>query len=263
MKYVLSKGSRVLLGEFARSRILVAFDYDGTLAPITTNPARAPMRQRTRRLLAELCRLYPCAVISGRARDDVAQKLSGIGSSLVVAGNHGAELPGLGPFADAHVAQWREYLTEALRGAPGVILEDKRLSLSVHYRAAPDKAAARRAVLHAASALESVRVVGGKQVVNLIPKGAHHKGFALDELRRAASCDAALYVGDDETDEDVFAMRRASAILTVRVGAKKASGAEYYVKTQSEMDAFIAALIALRASVTRPPTRRRPGASSA
>jgi len=98
----------------------------------------------------------------------------------------------------------------------------------------------------AVESLESVRVVGGKDVVNLVPRGARHKGFALDELRRGASCDAAVYVGDDVTDEDVFKMRRALRLLTVRVGAKKTSEAEYYLKTQTEVDALITALVELR-----------------
>jgi trehalose 6-phosphate phosphatase len=245
MKYVLSRGSRAPLGEFARSRLLVAFDYDGTLAPLTANPAKAPMRRRTRRLLSELCGRYPCAVISGRARDDVMLQLTGV-KLHAVAGNHGAELPGLRAAANADVAEWRDRLAERLRDAQGIAVEDKQLSLSVHYRAARDKAAARRAVLAVAESFAAARVIGGKDVVNLVPKGAPHKGFALDELRRTARCEAAIYVGDDETDEDVFGMRRASRIFTVRVGAKKKSDAEYYVKTQHEVDALISMLLDLR-----------------
>jgi trehalose 6-phosphate phosphatase len=245
MKYALSRESRVPLGEFARSRLLVAFDYDGTLAPLTANRTRAPMRERTRELLIELSRRYPCAVISGRARDDVVLQLAGVTLHAVV-GNHGAELPGLSPAANVDVVEWRERLTESLGAEQGIAVEDKRLSLSVHYRAARDKAAARRAVLAVAESFGTVRVIGGKDVVNLVPRGAPHKGFALDELRRAASCEAAIYVGDDDTDEDVFGMRRASRLFSVRVGAKKRSEAEYYLKTQGEVDALISALIELR-----------------
>lgn len=245
MRHVLSRGGRLPLGEFARSRVLLAFDYDGTLAPITRDPSRAPMRKRTRALLTELCKRYPCAVISGRAREDVELLVTGVGLTAV-AGNHGAELPGLTPADDGNVARWRVHLDAALAAVDGVSIEDKQLSLSVHYRAAKDKARTRRAIYKAVESLESVRVVGGKDVVNLVPRGARHKGFALDELRRGASCDAAVYVGDDVTDEDVFKMRRALRLLTVRVGAKKTSEAEYYLKTQTEVDALITALVELR-----------------
>jgi trehalose 6-phosphate phosphatase len=237
--------NRGLLEEFAQSRLLVAFDYDGTLAPITANPADAPMRERTLELLQELCRRYPCVVISGRARDDVRRFVEGA-TLRAIAGNHGAELPGVEAFGKEQVAAWRARLLHALRGLSGVLVEDKTLSLSVHYRAACDKDAARAAIYEAAEALDAVRVVGGKDVVNLVPKGARHKGFALDELRRAESCDAALYVGDDETDEDVFRMRRALRLLTVRVGASDASDAEYFLGTQREVDDFMTALLELR-----------------
>jgi trehalose 6-phosphate phosphatase len=237
--------NRGLLEQFAQLRLLVAFDYDGTLAPITANPAHAPMRQRTLDLLRQLCHRYPCVVISGRARDDVKRFVEGV-TLRAIAGNHGAELPGVDPFGKEQVATWRERLLLALRGLAGVLVEDKTLSLSVHYRAACDKDAARAAIYEAVEALDAVRVVGGKDVVNLMPKGARHKGFALDELRRSESCDAALYVGDDETDEDVFRMRRALPLLTVRVGVSEASDAEYFLGTQREVDDFIAALLELR-----------------
>lgn len=245
MMHVLSPSNRELLVEFAESRLLVAFDYDGTLAPITADPANASMRERTAELLRELGTRYPCVVISGRARDDVQRFVGGV-TLRAIAGNHGAELPGVDAFGKELVAGWRAGLLGALRGLEGVLVEDKTLSISVHYRAACDKEAARAVIYEAAESLDSVRVVGGKDVVNLVPKGARHKGFALDELRRAENCEAALYVGDDETDEDVFRMRRALRLLTVRVGPSDASDAEYFLRTQNEVDDFIGALLELR-----------------
>jgi trehalose 6-phosphate phosphatase len=137
-------------------------------------------------------------------------------------------------------------LEERLRDYAGVLIEDKQLSLSVHYRAAEEKVLAHRAILEVAEALRDVRVVGGKDVVNLVPRGAAHKGFALDELRRGAGCETSMYVGDDETDEDVFRMRRAHPIFTVRVGANRSSAAEYYLREQTEVDHLIGALLELR-----------------
>ena len=252
MTHLLAPESRAALEQFARAELLVAFDYDGTLAPIADDPARAPMRTETRALLATLCERYPCVVITGRALDDVQRFVAGVPLRAVV-GNHGAELPGVDAPGRELVATWRARLEAELVAAPGVRLEDKGLSLSVHYRAARDKDSARSAILTAVEALESVRVVGGKDVVNLIPKGARHKGFALDELRRAQGCEAALYVGDDETDEDVFNMRKVLRVLTVRVGHKEASAAEYHLTAQPEVDALIAVLVELRPRVTTAP----------
>src|SRR5262249_12534782 len=134
---------------------------------------------------------------------DVAGHLSGVGVRAI-AGNHGAELPGFDAAPSHDVRRWCGSLVEALEGAPGIVIEEKRLSLAVHYRAAPDKARARRAVLAAARALDAVRIIGGKDIVNVMPAGARHKGLALEELLRGEDCEQALYVGDDETDEDVF-----------------------------------------------------------
>jgi trehalose 6-phosphate phosphatase len=253
MRHALSEGGIEPLGELARSSVLIAFDYDGTLAPITDDPQRAPMRARTRDLLDALCARYPCAVISGRSRDDVVAQLGGAALRAVV-GNHGAELPGREVPPRNEVVEWQRFLAERLRDVHGVRIEDKALSLSVHYRAATDKEHAQRAIADAVALLESVRVIGGKEVVNLVPRGAAHKGFALDELRRAAGCDASLYVGDDETDEDVFQMRRAHRIFTVRVGARPDSAAEYYLNEQSEVDDLITALLELRREPSRSDT---------
>jgi trehalose 6-phosphate phosphatase len=248
MKYLFSDEGRGRLSDLAASRVLVAFDYDGTLAPITRDPARAVMRERTRELFSELCVRYPCVVISGRARGDVETHLAGM-QVHAIAGNHGAELPGHDAPSSSDVSRWSALLVETLAGTAGVVVEEKRLSVAVHYRAAKDKPRARRLVLDSVKALERVRIIGGKDIVNVIPIDARHKGLALDELRRGADCECALYVGDDETDEDVFRMRSEKPFFTVRVGAKRSSDAEYYVKAQGEVDALIRGLIAARTAV--------------
>jgi trehalose 6-phosphate phosphatase len=66
------------LQAFALSNLLVAFDYDGTLAPIAPTPEAASMRADTRRLLGRVASRYPCVVISGRALDDLTRRLDGI-----------------------------------------------------------------------------------------------------------------------------------------------------------------------------------------
>ena len=80
--------------------------------------------------------------------------------------------------------------------------------------------------------LEDARVFGGKEVVNILPKGAPDKGIALDRERVRLHCGAAVYVGDDETDEDVFKMDVPDQILGIRVGFKGDSAARFYVPDQ-------------------------------
>jgi trehalose 6-phosphate phosphatase len=232
---------------FAWSSLLVGFDFDGTLAPIVTDPAAAALRPRTRALLGRVAHLYPCVVISGRTQADTAGRLSGISLREVI-GNHGAERQGTRRGHLADVRRWRRQLEERLGGLPGVWVEDKALSLSIHYRRARAKRAARAEIFAAVAGLagESVRVVGGKQVVNLVPQGAPDKGMALESARRRLGCQRALYVGDDDTDEDVFA-RQDARLLCVRVGVRGGSRAPYYLHGQPEIDDLLRTLLRARA----------------
>ena len=124
---------------------------------------------------------------------------------------------------------------EALHAAPGGAplrpqgrrIEDKGFSIAVHYRQSREKKNALAAILEAAARLGNVRVIGGKQVVNILPDGAPHKGIALERERERLRCDTAIYVGDDETDEDVFALDQPGRLLAIRVGAASASQAPY------------------------------------
>ena len=109
----------------------------------------------------------------------------------------------------------------------GVVIEDKRFSVAIHYRQARERNATRRAVLSAARSLEDVRLVGGKLVVNLLVPDAPHKGLALERERSHVACDTVIYVGDDETDEDVFQLEQPGQLLSIRVGQKRASAASY------------------------------------
>ncbi len=123
---------------------------------------------------------------------------------------------------------------------PGVLVEDKGLSLAVHYRHAADPHSARRRILRAAHRLKDVRVFGGKCVVNLVPYNASHKGEALAVERERLGCDWVLYVGDDETDEDAFAL--GGNTVPVRIGRKEHSHARYYLRSQAEINRFLEAL---------------------
>jgi trehalose 6-phosphate phosphatase len=241
MRALLGPGGRARLERFARGNVLLAFDFDGTLAPIVRDPARAGMRPTTRKLLAEVARRYPCAVISGRARGEVLRMLGPV-PVMAVAGNHGLEPWAQGSEHAATVRAWRKQLAPALRALPGVQVEDKRYSLAIHYRNAANKRGARAAVHKAAEALEGARLLGGKQVLNLVPEGAPDKGQALERFCDRLFCEAALYVGDDLTDEDVFATAWPK-VLGVRVGQSRSSQARWYLRTQREIDGLLRALL--------------------
>jgi len=246
VKYVLAKRHRQSLTAFARSNVLLAFDFDGTLAPIAEQPQRARMRRSTRRLLARASMSYPCIVISGRALGDIAERVKDV-PLWTVLGNHGVEPWGRSPMLARRVAEWRRRLEPRLARHAGVVLEDKRYSITLHYRQAPDKAAARRAIRAALAGINGARVFGGKRAVNVVPRAAPDKGAALDRARHLAGCDRMIYVGDDRTDEDAFRRAPQRRLLSIRIGRARRTGATYYLRTQVEIDALLATLIRLRA----------------
>jgi trehalose 6-phosphate phosphatase len=243
--YLFSPSNQNLLETFAWSNVLLAFDYDGTLAPLVNAPAHATMRASTRRLLARASMLYPTVVITGRAKADALGRLRHVEVCRVV-GNHGAE-----PSADAdvmrrRVQRWLPVLTGRLSRRQGVVIEDKGFSVAVHYRQARERNSTRRAVLSAARSLKDVRLVGGKLVVNFVVPDAPHKGLALERERLHYGCDTVIYVGDDETDEDVFQIDRPGQLLSIRVGKKRTSAAAYYIRNQAEIDRVLERLVAAR-----------------
>ncbi|HVO12638.1 MAG TPA: trehalose-phosphatase [Vicinamibacteria bacterium] len=249
MRYILARANRDVLEAFACSNMLLALDFDGTLAPIVPDPARAALRGETRRLLRRVTRERPCVVISGRARSDVRRRLVGTGVAEVI-GNHGLEPGPLTAAARRVVEGWIGELRRGLGGLAGVAIEDKGLSLAVHYRGALRPARARARVLGAAAALRGARLIGGKRVVNLLPAGAANKGRALEEVRARFRCDTALYIGDDETDEDVFVLDQPGRLLSIRVGRHRASAARYFIRQQREIDGVLRVLLASPARVS-------------
>jgi trehalose 6-phosphate phosphatase len=253
MRHILSADNRSILERFAVPGTLVALDFDGTLAPIVPDRDRAALLPATRKLLAELAGRYPCLVISGRARGDLRERLRGTGINAVI-GNHGIEPWNESAALENRVRRWLPALGRDLGEIRGVDIENKRFSLAVHYRGAADKDAARDAIETAARALDGARLVGGKQVLNIVPARAPHKGTALQRHLSRSRCRRAIYVGDDDTDEDVFALADRRSILGIRIGRNRESLAAYYLRRQPEIDAFLRLLLELRTARTE---RRR------
>lgn len=253
MTHVLGPRGRRRLAELVAADPVLAFDFDGTLAALTPYPDRAHLSRTTRRLLTRLAERHPVVIISGRARADVASRFDGIPLAGVT-GNHGLEPWGQTKEIERLVRGWKRRLEERLAGLPGVIIEDKRWSLTVDYRWAPDLEETERLVREAVHDLPRVRLLGGRHAdYNLAPAGRVNKGTALERHLRSLKRRAALYVGDDRTDEDVFALDRPD-LVTVRVGRKRTSHAEFYLRDQPEVEHLLRVLIELPAAV-------RPGRS--
>ena len=119
MKRILAAANVDVLAQFAWSKVLLAFDFDGTLAPIVEDRDEAHMRDSTSELFERVCRLYPCAVISGRSRDDVVRRVNGAPLRYVM-GNHGLEPgPHMGAF-EHQMAEVRPVLEQMLVEHQGV-----------------------------------------------------------------------------------------------------------------------------------------------
>jgi trehalose 6-phosphate phosphatase len=235
-----------VLAKFGSANVLVAFDFDGTLAPIVSQPEKAVPRPATRGLLRNLTSLYCCIVVTGRGRKDARRKLRGIGFAEIV-GNHGIEPWHTSRAMARAVKAWLPHLKQGLERFHGAVVENKLLSITVHYRNARDKNRVRKAITDIARTLPGATWVGGKQVVNIIPEGAPGKGLAVERARLELKCDKVIYVGDEETDEDVFAPAQREQTLTIRVGKSKFSSAQYYIHDQREIDRLLRTLIEFRA----------------
>ena len=246
MKHALGQEGRAELARFVRAGALLAFDYDGTLAPIVARPEDAVMRPRTRELLAAVSRRCPVIVVSGRARRDALRRLDGV-AVLEVIGSHGVETGGPAPprFVE-RVRRWRGELEQRLRALRGVAIEDKGYSLAVHYRQADDPAGARERIGAASAGLAGARVIGGKAVVNVVPAEAPDKGRALLAACDRYACGRAVFAGDDDTDEDVFALDRPASVMGIRVGEAAGSAAAWFLREQEEMDALLESVLAAR-----------------
>lgn len=241
---ILATRQQRILRAFASSNVLLAIDYDGTLAPIAPTPDQARMRARTRRLFTQVAHCYPSITISGRPLDDIAQRLVGIPVRSVF-GNYGGEPSPRGK-PPVRVGAWVRHLRERLSTHRGVVVEDKGYSVTIHYRRARDKDRAVADIHDAARTLSGARVLGGVHAVTLLPREGPDKGVALQRARRGLRCDTAIYVGDDDTDEDAFGSGDPDRLLSIRVGASRTSKARYHLQRQADIDRLLRALLILK-----------------
>jgi len=245
------------------AHILLLSDYDGTLTPIVERPELAELPPQTREKLKALAgrHRYTVGIISGRALSDLKQKVKLNG--IVYAGNHGLEIEGPGfrfvnPVAEEVKPVLRllyQVLTGALGAIRGVLVEDKGLTLSVHYRQVDDgeerevKQVFDR-VTGPAQAMGKLRATSGKKVYEVRPAVAWHKGKAIELLvkkrrRRARNRGLlVIFMGDDLTDEDGFKVVESYKGLSLFVGDENPqSVARYFVASPAEAERFLELLL--------------------
>ena len=234
----------------AQRKVLFLLDFDGTLAPLTRSHDEARLSGKMRSLLSSLrCRDdVEVAILSGRALPDL-RSLVGL-PSLYYCGNHGLEIKGPGiSFSHPGAVSMRPViqrlagrLARDLERFPGSVLENKGLTLSVHYRRVPrarmPPLRRLRGTLVAETSALPVRWRDGHKVWELLPGVRWHKGAACRYLMRRIARSFPIALGDDATDEDVFTAVRGRG-LAVRVGRPGASQADYYLAGQGQVARFL------------------------
>jgi len=258
--FQLNKLKDSLKGKF----IFLFLDYDGTLTPIVQNPDNAVISKETAEILRKLSKNQHCkiAIISGRALKDIKNKIGLEG--IIYAGNHGLEIDGpkikfRAPVSLRYKAILKKIkidLRKKLSKIKGVFIEDKGLSLSVHYRLVNSKGKALvKTIFHETLICyivsNKIKIRPGKKVLEIRPLLEWDKGkIVLWLLARrkfilnGEPC-VPIYIGDDITDEDAFKALK-NVGLTVFVGDPGSSHAKYYLKNTQEVTEFLEQILKIK-----------------
>jgi trehalose 6-phosphate phosphatase len=239
-------------------------DYDGTLTPIIEDPDSARLSPAMEHVLTALLQhpRYRVGIVSGRALADLRTRVPRTG--LYLAGNHGLEIEGPGVSYE-HPEVWRlrpelDALAQGMKGdleaIPGAWVEDKGLTLSVHFRRVPVASVPEvkaRLIRRAGPGVDAGRLAlrTGKAVLEVRPRVQWTKGEAvrwlLEQIRleRPAASVLAFYLGDDDTDEDAFRVLASAGVGIVVGDDRHGSAARYYVESTDEVEQLLTVLSTL------------------
>jgi len=256
----LSKVKEQLCNKF----ILLLLDYDGTLTPLAETPTKAVISQETKELLRKLSKSSHCAVgiISGRSLEDIKNTV-GI-KNIIYAGNHGLEIEGpkikfeslVSPRLKSIIRNIAEELSKRFSSIKGVLIEDKGLTLSIHYRLVDkkDMPALERfffEVTNSYTLRGKIKINSGKKVYEIKPSVQWDKGkivlwlMARQQFASGENKVMPVYIGDDVTDEDAFKVLKRKG-LTIFVGRPGSSTADYYLKDAQDVARFLHLTLGLK-----------------
>ncbi|AYJ51354.1 trehalose-phosphatase [Rhodococcus sp. P1Y] len=239
---------RALIGVARTPRLLVTSDYDGTMAPIVSDPLKAFPHAEAVSAMRGLATLAgtTAAVISGRALRDLAT-LSRLPAEVQLVGSHGSEfdvgfIHAIDDKAKKLLADISTEMESIASRFPGVGVEVKPASAALHVRNAEpgDAERALNAVREGVALRDGVQVTEGKSVIELAVI-VTDKGVALDILRHQEGATAAVFFGDDTTDEKAFA-RLHGPDIGVKVGAGD-SAAEFRIESTEQVALALAFLL--------------------
>jgi len=244
-------------GSSTRHLVLLS-DFDGTLCEFQIDPESVRLPETRRALLESIGGPgnATVAIVSGRRLDDVRTRAE-LGLPAYYAGLHGLEIAGPDsgfrhPDIDSTVELVQglvKSLAAAVAPLKGVFIEDKQLSLVVHYREAspPDASHATdvvSAIVRPHLEQGHLRLMQGAGMLEFLPGIAWHKGSAVEWILERVSTHHAdpwpVYVGDDVTDQDAFDAVRGRGLSIA--AAPRATGADFAVDGPQEVEALLRSL---------------------
>jgi trehalose 6-phosphate phosphatase len=249
LQHLFTPDGRAALEAAMRLRPLLAFDFDGTLAPIVDHPDHARIPSDVAARLAQLAARLPVAIVTGRAIADVRGRL-GFSPQYVV-GNHGAE----DEFGAADATSRSRRLDPLRRvlaarqaelSALGIHVEDKAQSIALHYRQARQRARARAIIGGLLAPPDpALRVFSGKMVENIIAADSPDKAEAVRALLVRSAARTVVFAGDDVNDEPVF-VAAPPEWLTVRIGREvENSRARFFLDGPAQVATWLQAMLDL------------------
>ena len=245
---------------------LLLSDYDGTLTPIVSRPEEALLSAEVREKLLALAKkpTLSVGIISGRPLSEIKAMVEIEG--IYYAGNHGLEIEGpslkftnpAAKLAQTEIKELIKQFSTKLASIDGVIVEDKGLGLSVHYRLVKKSEVSAVTEIFDQITLPllregKIKITSGKKVLEVRPPIDWHKGKAVEaigrELKKALKYEQLLtiYLGDDTTDEDAFRVIHRPQGWSIFIGQDNpTSNADYFLNSPSEVTTFLHRLLELK-----------------
>ena len=253
MKYVF-KDLENIKNKLKKHNFVLLLDFDLTLSPLVKNPANAILPKDTRILLKKLADKIHVVIITGRTLQDIKKRIKL--NNIMYIGSHGLEYEvkgvtktiQLSTLSNQGLKDTKKKFLQIKRKYSGVIVEDIKLTLALHYRLLlpQDKSVFLADIKKIQMGLEKYNLSGTiyKKTLEVRPKIKEDKGTAsLFMLKKFGNPKQVIYIGDGKTDEDAF--RALPQGITIRVGKSKQSLAKYYVRDIREVKKFLVYLLSI------------------